>query len=233
MKLHILQPIYNLPERETKDCIDDLAGAFDCRLYQAQGFSDVARARQEVATKAFEHNEISEGDVVLWLDGDNVIDVDSAKAMVSLCGAEGGGFPVLANYVKRNEPSQLVGVINQSAPSKFVSNELGFFTLRPLSGGGMGCLFLPARMFLNQIMASPLGGVNSRRLICSGGIRYVKGAAHYIGEDVDYYLRLESPVYWPALQEDKNWKNPNGLRYIVSGHKVSRIAYPALDDYFA
>ncbi len=192
--LTIISPVANTRSNRNRLSIDLLKKHYDVKVFEVFNVSEVARARNIVATMAWEHVEKVSG-LVFWLDADiSLLDIETFNLHVECVIST--GHPISGAYVTRQDKSNLahrvtslVSTTHQLNPGRTVDLVKSYT--------GLGCLLMNSSTFLKQLHGSPfrnvvVGGKKIREyFVCCPRIeKDVNGEDTMIGEDFDYCRSL-------------------------------------------
>jgi hypothetical protein len=202
-------------------------GAFDVQLIEERGCSEVARARNLVATKAIKPIG-RRGGVVLWLDADMVAEPKTVLLHAQL--AMQLDTAISGRAVMRSNPNKVAASIaeNESRTAREHQTDFGVVQLTPILCG-LGCLMMPAHLFLEQAERSPwmLRDDGTREaLVCCPRIQPHATKGHLmVSEDHAYGEQIPGGAWLAKLT------HASGTTWLDYGHVISVPAFPAPGDH--
>ena len=154
--LTILSPVakYRHPQCYTSISMLADSGLYDIALVECFGFSEVARARNYVASKGLDIVR-ARGGLVFWLDADMVIpNIHMFQLHAEL--ALESGKAISGRYVTRQRPDKLAASLDEEEKRTAFNFEYkGMKVELTPTLSGLGCLMMPASLFVRQVTASP------------------------------------------------------------------------------
>ncbi len=230
--LTILSPVARERHHLNLATIQALAnsGHFDLRLIECHGFSEVARARNRVATLG-EPIIRKHGGLVLWLDADMTADVQTvymhAQAVLHT------SLAISGRAVTRQDARRLAASTHENEtrePKRFgmmagkVSGKL-----EPVLAG-LACLMMPGEVFLEHSDRAPRERRKDRTdiLLCCPRIEVHPDMGHvFISEDNQYSRELQNGT-WMAELEQVNGHGSDGnvltsTTWLDYGHVAERV----------
>lgn len=229
LPITILSPVAKYRAEQNSKSIQLLAecGHFDIALVEAFGFSEVARARNHVATRAYAPVK-ERGGLVLWLDADMVIPSLPAfcihvEAVLETSAAISG------RYVTRQDETKIAASVDDDDERPLKVLRLpkvlnSTLTLTPAMTG-LGCLLLPSCLFIEQVEKSPYfkkADGTKEYLVCCPSI--IKKDDHHVMISEDFaYCRTLGGVWLGHVDM------PDGNEtYFDYGHIAERVLMHAL-----
>src|SRR5690606_18696172 len=153
INLHILMPIasHKAPSTERSIAAMDRE-KYDISVIEVVGYSEVARARNHVATGAAEHVKVN--DLVFWLDSDIVINPRTFDRHVELVLASRRfglhGLAISGRYVNRRTTNRIAASHDEFELRSPINMDDKGVVLLPMMVG-MGCLMMTGGLFLQQM----------------------------------------------------------------------------------
>jgi hypothetical protein len=227
--LTILMPVAVARAELTDQSIARLLsyGAFDVQLIEERGCSEVARARNRVATKALKPVG-KRGGVVLWLDADMVAEPKTVLLHAQL--SMKLGTAISGRAVMRSDPNKVAASLaeNEQRTREEVQTEYGTVQLIPILCG-MGCLMMPAHLFLEQAERGPWmqrDDGTREALVCCPRIQEHATKGHVmVSEDHAYGERIPGGAWLAKVT------HANGITWLDYGHVITVPAFPAPGDH--
>jgi len=203
-QLTILSPVAKYRHPKNHKTIETIgtSGHFDVALVEAFGFSEVARARNIVASKAEEHVR-NVGGLVFWLDADMVLPNIEVFLLHVAC-VRASDRAISGRYVVRQDESRIAASRHEFRQRPHEEYDIGSNMKLTLEHAlcGMGCLLMTASMFLDQLEAVPTcfrkenGEEFRERLVCCPRIEEHPTSGHVmISEDYDYCRSIENGTW--------------------------------------
>lgn len=244
--LTILTPIARARAPQSGHSLEALqaSGLFDLALVECFGFSEVARARNQVASLAVEPIR-ARGGLVLWLDADMTFDVDTlylhAQVVMHTEKAISG------RYIKRQDVTAIAAAREEASTRQPEATSFRLavgeesviheFTveLEPAMTG-MGALMLPAWMFLQQADSVPTcrrkekGKDFLERIVCCPRVIAHPRHGHVmLSEDFDYCQSLPGGAWLCEVNDlrsgNRSWLDYGHLAEQVVGHAPKRHVF--------
>jgi hypothetical protein len=227
--LTILMPVAVARHELTDASIARLlsSGMFSVQLIEQRGCSEVARARNLVATKAIKPIE-KRGGVVLWLDADMVAEPKTVLLHAQL--AMEFRLAISGRAVMRSDPNKVAASLaeNEQRERRTMATEIGTVDLIPILCG-LGCLMMPAHLFLEQAERSPwmLRDDGTREaLVCCPRIQEHPTKGHVmVSEDHAYGEQIPGGAWLAKLT------HASGSTWLDYGHVISAPAFAAPGDH--
>lgn len=232
-RLIILSPVGSYRHPRNAASIANLGQSFEISLSECFGYSEVSRARCEVARLAAGAIAEDPDCQVLWLDADMVVDVGTVLLQSEL--VRKINRPISGRYVRRQDETR-VAASRPDPGSNYLRkwdthDELktdfgpAVVTLSPTLTG-MGALMLPGPQFTEQYNCSPLsrskvnGEAIESRLICCPRIipdPNDKDGFQMLSEDFDYCNQLSRGT-WLAEIKGENYSS-----WLDYGHVAEKV----------
>ncbi len=237
-RITILMPIAHHMHPTTSRCLDFFCQLveLDIVIIRVSGFSEVARARNRVASSALETVE-ARGGVVLWLDADMVI-LNLATLLLHIQLVESTGKAISGRYVQRNNPTKVAACLDPNETRKQFFHPLSEddsieATMNPVQSG-MGCLMMPAELFVRQTRAAPSNVTKSgthegkdlyfrEYLVCCPRFIEKEGQHFMLSEDFDYCSKIEGGAWLAHVRNGSSWS------FLDYGHIAEKVLEHAPD----
>lgn len=194
--IYVLSPVASHRSRSNVATLQRLSSTYRTFVFETYGMSEVSRARQEVATKAFRHLEAHlldhHADAILWLDADCSVDLSTFAR--HLRAVRETGLAIAGRYPQR----QRARIAASHDPDR-LPFERGPWSLSPVHAG-MGGLLVPTDVFLDHCRRVPVerdDEGNERLLICAPRIEQdEEGRWRMTSEDFDYCRQLQGQAWF-------------------------------------
>lgn len=216
----ILSPVAFRRHPLNQKTINELDDCGEVVLFEVHGISEVSRARNAVATNAVEHVR-ENGGMVLWLDADMTAPKGTIRnlAQASLL----TNRAISGRAVMRSDPLKVAASLEESTKREEYEQTIGTTTIRlsPILAG-LGCLMMPAQLFLDQIDRSPKMFRPDGRvefLVCCPLIEQHPTMGHvFVSEDHAYSRTIDGGAWLARATVGSE------VEWFDFGHVVERVA---------
>jgi hypothetical protein len=223
----ILSPVGSYRHPNNYTFMNALAGCghFNVRLFEVFGISEVARARNFVASLGYEHIK-KVGGYVFWLDADMAL-TSLDVFMLHLSVVRLTQKAISGRYVRRQDDSKLAASLdeNEKRGTLKVEGDAFAVTLTPAMTG-LGVLLMPAKLFLDHADNSPVcerkeKGIDFREiLMCCPTIEQNDSSGFaMVSEDFDYCSKIEGGSWLVEV----HLKQSGERVYLDYGHMAERM----------
>lgn len=221
-----LTPMSSHRHPKQEDSLRVLASCgFDFQLVEVRSVSEVARARNMVATKARHVVEANPGCLVMWLDADMVI-LSPQTFLAHIRTVQKTGKAISGRYVRRQNTSRVAAAIDDAEHRQPIA--LNDTTRIVPVRSGLGCLMMTDKLFLQHLYEVPTGKIiehgiaHTEYLVCCPRLVQIEDGYSMLSEDFDYCDTLPGGAWF---YEEK--LQAGVYQTLDYGHVTEIVAAPA------